>query len=125
MTKLKAGIWGLATLTGVALPIFVFAYPLTHSPRYDALEPSLNRFAPLDEFQKVAAQHDIPFEPQPDESGDPPGFYTNFVVPLDGSMWGKTLHLKFRKGDRGDWLLSYAVVVGRDGKERRWWRTRW
>ena len=123
MTKRKAGVWGLAAFVLVALVTFVYALSPTHSPRFDALEPPLNRFASLDEFRSVAAQHGIPFDPQTDEPGDPPGFYTKFVVPLDGSMWGKALHMKFRN-DKGH-MLSYATVVGRDGKEQRWWRVHW
>ena len=122
MTKRRAWMWGLTALVGVALLIFVFAYPLTHSPRFDALEPSLMGLTPLDDFRQVAAQHNIPLEPGPGKPGEPPDLYTNLIVPLDGSKWGKTLHLKFRN-DTG--LRVYAAVVGRDGKEERVWRTHW
>ena len=121
MTKRRTWVWSLTALTGVALPIFVFAFPLTHSPRFDALEPSLRRFVSLDEFRQVAAQHHIPLEP--DEPGERPDLYTNFIVRLDGSMWSETLHIRFRKDK--DYRMSDAVVVGRTGKERLWWRTHW
>jgi hypothetical protein len=124
MTKRRLWVWRLAAIACVTLLILVSAYPPALSPRMDALEPSLSRFAPLDDFRQVATQNDIPLELGSGESGEPPNLYTNFVVPLDGLMWGKKLHLKFRKCDTG-YVLYYAVVVGGDGKEERWWRSRW
>ena len=122
MTKRRACAFGLTALVAVALLLIVFGYPRIYSPRMDALEPSLNQFASLDEFRQVAAQNNIPLEPG--EPGKPPDNYTIFVVRLDGFMWGETLHLRFRKVGNGS-MLDYAVVVGRNGKERLWWRTRW
>ena len=82
--------WILAAVCGIGLFGIVFGYPLTHSPRYETLEPYLDRFRSLPDFQELAAQEGLPYQVLVEE---PDQVVVTF--PLDGSKTGRSLLVMF------------------------------
>lgn len=76
----------------------------SHSPRLEALEPHVSRIATRAEFVAVIREQQFPFE-----SDNDPYEMVELRVPLDGTMEGKRLQLRFEPAGELKWA---AVIDG-------------
>lgn len=78
-------------LFGVAIGT-VLVYPLIYSPRYDLLESHINNFETLPQFRHLAERHGLPHQIEEEHQT------VTLTFPLDGTMAGGAVQLKFRDG---------------------------
>ena len=96
----------MAHVTLIGAYVFLIRAEQT-SPRFEVLQPHIRHQATLADFKRTAAEYQIPIE---EERGDGRGLCR--VIPLDGSMNGKRLRLRFY--DSGE--LQWAGIITEAGE---------
>src|SRR6476469_4213121 len=87
---------------GLCFAVLWLLFGRSHSPRFEALEPHVRRVATRAEFVAVIREQQLPFEADND-----PDEMMELRVPLDGTMGGKRLQLRFEPTGE----LKWAAVI--------------
>ena len=89
---------------GLCFTVLWLLFGRSHSPRFESLEPHVGRVATRAEFVAIIREQQFPFETE-----DDPYEMVELRVPLDGTMVGKRLQLRFEPTGELRWA---AVIDG-------------
>src|SRR4051794_22100249 len=97
----------IASAAAIILLVVFVATRVYYSPRLEVLDPHIRPHATREEFLAVIRERQFPFE-----ADNEPNEMAELRVPLDGTMWGLRLQLRFDAAGE----LVWAAVIDRSGK---------